>query len=425
MNKLWTVIRFTFMNRLKTKSFLVTTLIFMIGLSVMVNLPYVISLFSKSEVESIGIIDKGSDIPQALQHYFAMQDDPAYKITLIDDAQADETKARAMVEEGQIEGYLVLLPEQVDGFPKVLYKGKDQVGFAGESQLQSALFYLKQEKVLSETGLSKEELEMLTAPVSFESIQLFRAEGGQEGGKTEADVMSAYILVYVMLFLLYMGVISYGNIVATEVTTEKSSRVMELLITSVSPLKQMFGKIIGICLLGFLQVALYLAAMLINAALPHNRDMLSQLDINVFASGGGLFIYFLVFFILGYLIYATLFAGVGSLVSRTEEVGQAVMPMMILVIAAFMIAMFGLQAPNAGFIVAMSYVPFFSPLIMFLRIGMSDPAWWEIAISLGLLVLSVLLCGWLSAKIYRTGVLMYGKRPSLKELVKAMKAYKV
>jgi ABC-2 type transport system permease protein len=423
LRNLGTVTRFTFLNRFKTKTYLVTTLIFVLLLSIMINLPFLISSLSKpgEEVKQIAILTNGSDIPQRLQSYYTNQEQQQFGIVIVD----DEEFARELMKENNIEGYLVLLEEETNGFPAIQYKGENSLGMGAESRLKHVFSYLKQEDLLANVGLTEEELKAINAPVVLESVQISLSNEDVHSGKSEAEILSAFALVYVMLFLLYMGVLGYGNMVATEITAEKSSRVMEILITSVNPLKQMFGKIIGICLLGFLQVAIFLGVIVINAAFPHNQMMLKQWDIDIFASGGGLFVYFVVFYLLGYLIYATVFAGVGSLVSRTEEVSQAIMPVMMLMIAAFMISMFGLQAPNAGFIVAMSYVPFFSPLIMFLRIGMSDPAWWEIAISLIILVVSILGLGWLSARIYRTGVMMYGKRPSFKELRKAMKAYKV
>jgi ABC-2 type transport system permease protein len=213
--------------------------------------------------------------------------------------------------------------------------------------------------------------------------------------------------------------------VATEITAEKSSRVMEVLISSVSPLKQMFGKIIGICLLGLVQIVVFVVVGAANLLVPQNLDKIKSFNIDLGDVQLSLLGYFVIFYLLGYFIYATIFAAVGSLVSRTEEVGQAIMPVTFLIIAGFMIAMFGLQNPNAPFVVAMSFVPFFSPLIMFLRIGMSDPALWEIWLSIGITAATMLALGWLAAKIYRVGVLMYGKRPSFAELRKAMKAFKV
>ncbi|MBD2864119.1 ABC transporter permease [Paenibacillus oceani] len=426
MNKLSTVIKFTFMNRVRAKAFTVSTLIFAIVLTVIMNLPAIISYFSSSDgsAAKVGIVGQETEVTRSLKSFYESQPEPELQIVMLGDAGSKEANAKLGKEKldaGDVKGYLELMEDPAAGFPKVIYNSKSSMDFSMESKLKRVLQVIKAEIVVKDFGLTSEQRTKLNAPVVVETVQV------QEGttGKTESQMAVAYVLVYALLFLLYMTVIGYGNMVATEITAEKSSRVMEVLISSVSPLKQMFGKIIGICLLGLVQIAVFVVVGAANMLMPHNKEMISELNISLGDIQLSLLGYFIIFYLLGYFIYATIFAAVGSLVSRTEEVGQAIMPVMFLIIAAFMIAMFGLQSPNAPFVVAMSFVPFFSPLIMFLRIGMSDPAWWEIWLSIGVTAATMFLLGWLAAKIYRVGVLMYGKRPSFKELRKAMKAFKV
>ncbi|RKN61404.1 ABC transporter permease [Paenibacillus ginsengarvi] len=425
MNKLSTVIRFTFMNRVRARAFVVTTLIFAVVLTVMINLPAIIAKFSSSdETTKIGIVGKDTEVTKALQSFYANQPGLGMQLVPLGDGGSKEANAKLgkeKLEAKEIEGYLEFESEAASGFPKATYYTKASMGGSMETKLKTALQSVKTEIVVKDIGLTAEQRAKLNAPVSLQTIQV------QEGssGKTESQMVLAYVLVYALLFLLYMTVIGYGNMVATEITAEKSSRVMEVLISSVSPLKQMFGKIIGICLLGLVQIAVFIAVVTANLFIPQNMEKLRSLNIEMGDIQLSLIGYFVLFYLLGYFIYATIFASVGSLVSRTEEVGQAIMPVMFLIIAAFMIAMFGLQNPNAPFVVAMSFVPFFSPLIMFLRIGMSDPALWEVWLSIAITAATMLALGWLAAKIYRVGVLMYGKRPTFKEFRKAMKAFKV
>ncbi|GAA3409998.1 ABC transporter permease [Paenibacillus hodogayensis] len=425
MNKLSTVIRFTFMNRVKAKAFIVTTLILAVVVSALINLPAIIASFSSSnDPVKVGIAGKETEITKALKDWYDSHQGSRLQIVMLGDEGSREANAKlaqGKFQAKEIKGYLEFADDAATGFPKATYYGKSSLGGSVESQLRSALQEIKTEAVVKGLGLSPAQRTMLNAPVTVDTVQI------QEGssGKTESQRILAYGLVYVLLFLLYMTVIGYGNMVATEITAEKSSRVMEVLIASVSPLKQMFGKIIGICLLGFVQIVLFVAVGAANLLLPHNREIIGSLHIDLADVQLSLLGYLVVFYVLGYFIYATVFAAVGSMVSRTEEVGQAIMPVTFLIIAGFMIAMFGLQSPDAPFVVAMSFVPFFSPLIMFLRIGMSDPALWEVWLSIVVTAGTIVLLGWLAAKIYRVGVLMYGKRPSFKELVKAMKAFKV
>ncbi|MNF88740.1 ABC-2 family transporter protein [compost metagenome] len=174
-----------------------------------------------------------------------------------------------------------------------------------------------------------------------------------------------------------------------------------------------------------MQIAIYVIVFAINLSIPNNDSALKDIGINMADIPVSLYIYGLLFYLIGYFLFATLYAGVGSLVSRTEELGQAVMPLTFLSLGGFYIGIFGLNAPGSTFVTVTSFIPFFTPYIMFLRIGMVEPPFWQIVVSLAALLATTLASGWLSAKIYRTGVLMYGKRPSLKELRKAMKAYKL
>jgi ABC-2 type transport system permease protein len=232
-------------------------------------------------------------------------------------------------------------------------------------------------------------------------------------------------LVYVMIIVLFMGIMITGQLIATEITAEKNSRVMEVLVTSVAPLTQMFGKIFGMFLVGTFQIVFFILVVVINLNLPHNIDLLSSMDLSLSDIDPMVLIAAIFFYLTGYFLYATLYAAIGSIVSRTEELGQAVTPLMFLSMAGFYIGIFSIGTPDSALVKITSFIPFFTPFIMFLRIGLTEPAWWEVGLAIAGLFLSILFFGWLSAKIYRTGVLMYGKRPGWKELRKAMKAYKI
>lgn len=424
MNEIRTVIKFTFLSRLRARSFAVMTIIFALILSVMINLPAILSHFSSHAPIPVGVVDRPAGIAAKLDEYFAQEGgDSSVRIVILKDLgtpEANERQVRRSMSEGTIKGVMEFGEPDASGFPAVVYKAEDTSDSALKAKLQGALQSIKMQQTVRELGLDPGQLARLNAPVAWSTVQL-NASGDR--GKSESEMAAASVLVYALLFLLYVGVIGFGNMVATEITSEKNTRVMEVLISSVPPLRQMFGKIIGICLVGLVQILIIVAVALANLQLPHNRGALANLDLGQLKIS--LILYFLVFYVGGYLIYATLFAAVGSLVSRTEDVGQATMPITFLIVAAFMIAMFGLQHPNAPFVVFMSFIPLFSPLIMFLRIGMSEPPFWEVALSIVFLFVSIGGIGWIAAKIYRTGVLMYGKRPTLKELRKAMKAYKV
>jgi ABC-2 type transport system permease protein len=263
----------------------------------------------------------------------------------------------------------------------------------------------------------------LNEPVQIENKAMLK-DGTEE--KSPDQKGAAVVVVTVLIILLFMTNTMTGNMIASEVTQEKSSRIMEILITSVSPLAQMFGKIIGMFILGLMQIGLFTIVMIGNLMLPHNGVLLKDINLDMSkvidwgVVGNGLLL-----FGLGYFLYATLYAAVGSIVSRMEDLGQAIMPVTMLTLVAFYIAIFSVSTPNSLLVKITSFIPFFTPTSMLLRLGVGEVAWWEFGISLIILLASVFVFGWLAAKIYRTGVLMYGKRPSWKEIRQAMKAYKM
>lgn len=426
-NGLLTVMGFTLRNKFRSKSFVVTSVIIALLVSVAVNLPYLISMFSNDKPSNVGAI--AGDIPAKLEQFFASQEDPGLVVKQYPDQgskEANEKLLKEKISEGEIKGYLEFGANTEIGFPKVTYKSKGTMDFGMTGKLQNGLQFIKNESIAKD--LPKETLHRILAPVAIDSVQISTTEGGAGSvgeGKSEEEVGLSTGLVYAMIILLFMGVMITGQLIATEITAEKSSRVMEVLVTSVSPLAQMFGKIIGMLLVGLSQIALLVGVALVNVLLPHNVEALKELNINLADIDPVLLSYGLLFYLLGYFLYATVYAAVGSIVSRTEDLGQAVMPITFLSLGGFYLALFGLATPDASYITVTSYVPFFTPFIMFLRIGLTDPAVWEVWLSIAILVASILGLGWLSAKIYRTGVLLYGKRPSLKELRKAMKAYKI
>ncbi|CEH28685.1 ABC transporter permease [Aneurinibacillus migulanus] len=417
MHNVWTVVRFTLRTKMMTKAFIVTTIILALIISLGVNLPYIISLFSSNEPTSIGLVQgKATSIEKSLEQYFAKQEKTSFKIVPYKDAS--EAKLNKEVEAGKIDGYLTLEEEKAGAFPKIVYHGEDELGMEEESALTHAFTLIKTEWLVKDS-LTTEQIAELSQPVSVDSKLIAKA------GETKEKNPVSIIVVMVLIILFFMSNTMTSNMIAAEVTQEKSSRIMEILITSVSPLAQMFGKIIGMFLLGLLQIAVFLAVVVLNLLLPHNTAPLKSLNfdftmIDWSVVGGGLVLY-----VLGYFLYATLSAAVGSIVSRTEDLSQAIMPITMLSMAAFYIAIFSISTPNSILVKVASYIPFFTPTSMLLRIGAGNPAWWEFWIGVLIMIVSIVFFGWLSAKIYRTGVLMYGKRPSLKEIRKAMKAYKI
>ena len=235
------------------------------------------------------------------------------------------------------------------------------------------------------------------------------------------DQMQNFFYTYIMIFALYMVILLYGQMVATNVATEKSSRAMEVLVTSAKPTSMMFGKVLASCIAGFSQLVLVFgtAILLYNV----NREALSNpLIASIFDIPIELFIYLIVFFVLGFLIYAFMFGAIGSTASKLEDINTSVMPITFLFIIAFMVVMFSMSSgsvDNTAMLVC-SYIPFTSPMAMFTRICMSTVAWYEIAAAIAILIGSTIGIGILSARIYRVGVLLYGMPPKFSAIMKTV-----
>lgn len=439
MNRLGTVIGFTFRQKARTKSFIITTLVLALLITLGMNLPYLISLFkgegaggrstTAAEHHRLGLIaGSRTEVANQLEQFTKEQSNPAAIWTRYDNVQTPAMQQA--LNNGELQGYVQFTEpaSKGDTFPKVEYVSVEkEPSPAVITLLQTGLQEAKVKAIMGGKVLTSDQIHEISTPVMVDSREVDSPSkaGGAVGTEAKETSMINYGLVYVLMILFFTSSMMTGNMIAAEVTSEKSSRIMEILITSVSPLTQMFGKIIGIFLVGLLQIAVFAAVMCANLMLPHNNVILSSAGLDLSQLNIAVLGYGLVFYILGYFLYAVLFAAVGSIVSRTEELGQAIMPITMLSLAAFYIGIFNIAAPDTIFVKVAGYIPFFSPTVMLLRIGLERASLLEIWLSLGILVASILFFGWLAAKIYRTGVLMYGKRPSFKELRKAMKAYKI
>lgn len=415
MNKFFIVLGHTFFSKLKTKSFIITTVI-MIGLIYLfANFSNIIDYFNKdAEDKKIAVLDESGQIFEMYeQHMTAV----GSNVNLIkyDGHEKDAVKD---VEEGKFIGLLVISTDE-DNLPIGKYKALTVTDSMISFELEGGLQQVKTSLSAMQMNLTEEQLNKIYEPVEFEKIAL------SEHAKTEEELNEARGLVYVLLFVIYFAVIMYASMIATEVATEKSSRVMEILISSVSPITQMFAKIIGIALLGLTQICLLLIVG--YSAIKKNLQSLDEGFFSYMGFGNiptSTIVYAVVFFILGYLLYATMAALLGSLVSRIEDVNQFIMPMTFLIVIGFLIAVFGLSNPDTSFITITSYIPFFTPMIMFLRVGMLNIPTWEIVLGIGLLIATIIVLAIFGARVYRGGVLMYGKAGSIKDIFKAIQLTK-
>ncbi|RSL33703.1 ABC transporter permease [Salibacterium salarium] len=413
MNKFGIIVAHTYLSRLKTKSFLITTaltiaLIFLAG-----NIQSIMSLFEGNDNEVVAVKDDSNEILADLKKEINTIENPLE----LEKFSGSNEAAMNKVHEGEYEGFLHV--SITNGLPEGHYYSLQGNPSSITNTIQQGMQPIKLTMAADNAGVDPSTVESITSPVSFETTAL------EADTKSAAERDSARGLVYVMLFLLYISVIMYGNMIALDVAIEKSSRVMEILVSSVPAITQMFAKIVGIALLGFTQ---FLTIILVAYFVIQSKQ--EELTGGVFEYFGlqgataSTFIYALIFFLLGYLLYATLSAMLGSLVSRTEDVNQLMAPVIYLIMIAFFIAIYGLSSPDSTIVTVTSFIPFFTPMIMFLRVTMLHVPIWEIVLSFGLMIAVIVILAVIGGKVYKGGVLMYGKSNSLKDLTKALQLSK-
>ncbi|MCM3238112.1 ABC transporter permease [Heyndrickxia oleronia] len=411
MNKFGIMLGHAYVSKLKSKSFIITSIIMLIGVLILGNMNRIIDLFSGGDSkEKIVVLDQTDSVFQSFQKQLQVTNKD---IELIKESKS-EAELQKAVNAGDYDGLITISMDQ-SNLPEATYKAPTLTNTELSSQLSQALQAVKSDMAASQLDLTADKLALLNSPIVFKEVSL------ENNAKSSEELAQARGLVYILLFVIYFSVIFYASSVGMEVATEKASRVMEILISSASPTQQMFAKIIGAALLGITQMAVLLLVAYFTI-----KQNLSELKGGFFEVFGfsdikvSTIVYAIVFFLLGYLLYATLAAFLGSLVSRIEDAQQMMLPMTFLIMIGFFIAMSGLNNPSAGFVTVTSYIPFFTPMLMFLRVGMLDLPMWVGLSGVAVLIVSIIIMASIGARIYRGGVLMYGKSNSLKNVKKAL-----
>ncbi|MEW9501675.1 ABC transporter permease [Jeotgalibacillus marinus] len=415
LNRFGLIIAKTYVEKFKSKSFLITTFLFMLAIVVGTNFQTITDQFgSGSDRESDGwnivIYDEEGRIAAAVEQQLSIVNQD---IT-IEQSDASLADLEDQVAAGEYDA-LLAVSLQDNGKITADYLSESLTSRAFSTDLQLTLQTIQSNFVATELNLSADELAMLNMPVAFEQSSF------SDTAKSETELNEARGLVYIMIFAIYMSVLIYSMMIATEVATEKSSRVMEILISSVSPVQQIFAKILGVGLLGLTQLAIWGTVGFASVQLSSDSmegGLYSLFDFS--SSSIETFLFGIVFFLLGYFLFATLAAFLGSLVSRIEDLQQMLMPVTLLVVTGAMLSFYGLADPEASFVTITSYIPFFSPLVMLTRVGMLNLPLWEPLLAIGLTVVTIIILGWFGAKVYRGGVLMYGNSSSFKDIKKAL-----
>ena len=413
MRQFGKIFKFELLNYTKNKAFVGVTVFLVVAMAILMFFPRFIELFDKQEEEpptDVGekpimlvVPDDASQAEGFLQLF--SESFPNYQIK-ISEPDIDAIKQKISAEEAEC---AIVLDSPTS---YTYYVNNLSMYDTNSAVVDATLIQIYQMNAMIGGGLSPEQATQILGATIDSRIENL--------GK---DQFQNFFYTYVMIFALYMVILLYGQMVATNVATEKSSRAMEVLITSAKPTSMMFGKVFASCFAGFMQLVLIFGSALvffrINKSYWDEIDMISSF----FNIPLDLFIYMLIFFILGFLVYAFLYGAIGSTASKLEDINTSVMPLTMMFIVAFVVVMTAMGSGDVDtpLMIVCSYIPFTSPMAMFTRIAMSTVPIWEIAISIAVLVASVFGIGVLSAKIYRVGVLLYGTPPKLTAILKAIR----
>ncbi len=409
MRQFRTILGFELQNYFKNKIFVSVTIIIMLAVAGVMFYPRVASFFTQGNEAGQGdrpimlVATDSSELPTSTTEAVFRRSFPHYQIKVTTD-RVEQVKEQ--VKSGKAKYALVLSDTSYTYYVNGLVMADSNVATAN-----SAVKDLYQLKMLRRHGLSAEQAGQVMTIQIKPNIQNL--------GK---DQTKNFYSAFIMIYALYIAVMTYGQMVATNVASEKSSRAMELLTTSASPVAMMFGKIIASCLAGLTQlVGIFGSALLfynLNRASWQGNQMINS----IFNVPPDLLLYMILFFLLGFFIYGMMFGAVGSLVSKPEDIGSVAMPIILVFVIGFAVVMSSIEDPNNAIGMKIcSFVPFTSSMAMFARIAMGSVSTGEIALSIAILVASTVLIGILAAKIYRAGVLMYGTRPKLRTIWRSIR----
>ena len=435
-NKVITVIKREYITRVKTKGFVASILLMPVMMFIVMVLPsLMMTLQHKSdEIKTYVVFDETGEIFSKMQDaldensFFHHKGKRVYQLT---EKSSDfngnvegKKQLNQQVEAKEIRGYIEI-PQDVFERLQVNYYAKNITNFEEQSAFRRIISQAVINKRLADKGYAAHEVRDLMKRIRFTEYAVTAKTDAVEGEETAVVRLG---LTYILTFSLYLFTLLYGASVMRSVLEEKTTRIVEVIISSVKPHQLLLGKIIGVCLVCLTMFLIWgscavLLLMNINPILglfgiqgiPQEFTEITSI---IKSTGPSAFFYFLIYFVSGFFLFSTIYAAAGAICNSEEEAQQVATPLVMMLILPFML-MFGLfRAPDATLTVVLSHIPFFSPLLMFMRINVLTPPLWEILLNIAVMIATIFGAILVMGKIYKIGILMYGKRPTLSELWK-------
>lgn len=413
MNKTLTVARWELNRGIRSKAFIFSLFMPFIVLLFSI-LPTVFAMNSKIEAKDIGIIDQGNGIYNELADHLSTQiktgeGKPAYTIKEYQSTEENhETLVETLISDNIVSAVIVVEPDFMHD-AKVRVYHSDAVGLEEISQIKSAIRQFSMEKRIVALGMTKEDMDYV-----LDRPEVSEFEVGKEGGATRSNLIVRYGVPGVFLWLLVMGIVMSSSMLISGVIEERSNRILEIMMSSIKPNQLMAGKILGIGLLGVIQITFYLIIILIFTLYGTSFTNINITPAEVFTPK---IIFYFIYFIMGYFMYASLYVSLGSLYDNEREASQSVGFLSLFAVLPIMLIQPIMMNPGTPLTGILSFIPLTTPFMMILKIGMLSAPLWEILLMMVYLLAWIAGIAWAGSKIFRTTLLMYGKRATLKEII--------
>lgn len=423
MNALSLIIKREYFSRIKKKSFVVLTLLMPLLMAALIFVPLLLSNIKDSENKQIAVIDNTG---KYASHF---QSSKHYTFDVVDESQDSNLKTKVGKE---LFGILQITGDLAENPAAVTFVSEKQIPADLQGYINNTLSEVVKSDKINLLAQKADVDTQVMADIrhvieTSGNIKVTTMRWSDDGSEKETSTDMAAAVGGIFTFIMYMFILMYGTMVMQGVVEEKSNRIVEVMISSVRPFDLMMGKIIGIGLTGLTQLFIWFGIFAIiiglkssifqTASIDGLSSQLGNMQMLFSINWAEILIYFLLLFIGGYLIYASLFAMFGAAVDNAQDTQQFVMPITLIFIFSFYVGIYSLQNPDGPLAFWCSMIPLTSPIVMMVRIPFEIPLW-EKVLSIVILYVSIFFVVKFAAKIYRVGILMYGKKPTIKELIK-------
>ena len=424
MSKTLIVLKHEFLQKVRSRVFIVMTLIGPLLISLIFIIPIFVASVNTGGVRQLAVIDSTGHLAQRMvqQAKDTVSDflPKQFRTKVILESIAPGPNVmdslRKLVESKALTGYIVIPANAIaDSTSTAIIKLHNASDFNVVSFSKDAYLGSVRDAKLSARGIDPAFVSNIEKGVHVEVVKLEQNSESKDNGEI------GIVIAFVLAVILYMSMILYGTQIMNSVIEEKTSRVVEIMASSIQPFQLLVGKVLGVGCAGLLQVGVWtlMFILLTTIGLSSASVLLGQ-DVMPSVSPY-LFLYFLLFFVLGFLIYATLYAAIGSTAESASDVQQVAFPVTMLLVIPFILLQGVIRNPSGTWSVLLSMVPFFAPILMLGRIFTETPPWWQIVLTVIIMIGTFFGCLWVAARIYRVGILMYGKKFKPREIVKWIK----